>query len=306
MDAAADHEKKFGFAAVIGAPNAGKSTLINSMVGAKVSIVSPKVQTTRTLVRGIALHENTQIVFVDTPGLFTPQTRLEKAMVSAAWTGREAADLTVLVHDASRKSLGRETQNIIDRLKREGDGIPCILALNKIDRVKRHDLLVLAQKMNALYPFAATFMISAEKADGTDDLLAYIAGRMQPGPWHYPEDQIIDMPARLIAAEITREKLFNRLHAELPHALTVETEIWELMENGDLRIGQCIIIGRESHKPIVLGSGGQMIKSVGEEARKDIEALFEKRAHLNLFVKVEENWTEDPDHYRMWDLDHKA
>jgi GTP-binding protein Era len=298
-------ETRCGFAAIIGAPNAGKSTLINALTGAKVSIVSEKVQTTRVPVRGIAMHGKSQIIFIDTPGIFLPEKRLERAMVSAAWEQQQEAEALVLVADASRKKIDRDTRAIIERLAQNKEKKPVFLVLNKVDQMKRHELLPRAQEMNDLYPFHATFMISAKNGDGVEDLLKSLAAQMLAGPWMYPEDQVSDMPDRLLAAEITREKLFEKLYSELPYAVTVETESWETLEDG-LVIGQVIFVTRESHKPIVLGKGGAQIKSIGEEARRDLEVIFERRVRLNLFVKVRENWTEDSAHYQLWGLDYGA
>lgn len=302
----AETDQHCGLVAVIGAPNAGKSTLINALVGSKVTIVSPKVQTTRSLVRGIALHDRAQVILVDTPGLFDPHKRLERAMVAAAWQSRDDADIVVLVVDVARKKIDRDTQSILRRL-REGDlKTPCVLVMNKIDLLRPHELLPLAQKFNNEYPFAATFMISAEKNSGAQDLLRWLAGRLPQGPWLYPEDHLSDMPQRLLAAEITREKLFRQMHDEIPYGLTVETENWEPFEDGSVRISQVIYIARESHRPIILGKGGARIRSIGEAARLDMESCFDQRVHLSLFVKVKERWEDDPDHYSAWGLDFSA
>ncbi len=296
----------FGFIAVLGAPNAGKSTLMNTLVGAKVSIVSPKVQTTRSLVRGIALHEEAQLVFVDTPGIFTPQKRLERAMVAAAWEGGANADVIMLVVDAARKKLSGDTKDIIERLAADESAVPKILVLNKVDKVRREDLLALAQELNDRLSFETTFMVSALKGDGTEDIMRWLAAKMPEGPWMFPEDEISDMPVRLLAAEITREKLYHRLHQELPYALTVETESWETFDNGSVKINQVIYAAREAHKGIILGKGGQQIKAVGEMARKELEDILETRVHLKLFVKIRENWHDDPERYALWGLDHGA
>jgi GTP-binding protein Era len=298
-----DSETRCGFVALIGAPNAGKSTLMNAMVGGKVSIVSPKVQTTRTRVLGIALDGPSQIVFVDTPGIFAPRRRLDRAMVAAAWQGAEDADLIVLLIDAA-KGIDEEVEAILGGL-REG-GREAILALNKVDRVKPPVLLALADELNATGLFTDIFMISALTGDGVADLKAHLAAAMPEGPWLFPEDQLSDMPDRLLAAEITREKLFHHLHQELPYALTVETEDWEEREDGSIRIDQVIFVERDNHKGIVLGKGGRTIKRVGREAREELEALFERRVHLFLFVKVRERWGEDPERYRDWGLDFNA
>ena len=296
-----------GFVAVLGAPNAGKSTLINTLVGAKVSIVSPKVQTTRSIVRGIALHENSQIVFVDTPGIFAPKKRLERAMVAAAWEGGREADMILLVVDASRRGLDRDTEAIVETLAGQEEGRPpLLLVLNKVDQVKRERLLALAQDLNARLPFTATFMVSVLKGDGTGAILSDLAARLPEGPWLFPEDDVSDMPVRLLAAEITREKLYHRLHQEIPYALTVETESWEPFADGSVKIGQVIYVAREAHKAIILGKGGQNIKTVGERARTELEDILARRVHLNLFVKVRENWADDPERYALWGLDPQA
>lgn len=300
------NEVRCGFVAVIGAPNAGKSTLVNALTGTKVSIVSSKVQTTRMPVRGIAVHEASQIVFIDTPGIFAPEKRLERAMVSSAWQSGQEADVIVLVVDASKGKIDRDTRAIIEKLPAATEEKPVLLALNKVDKITPQKLLPLAQGLNRIYAFTATFMISAQKNDGTADLLKDIAARMNPGPWMYPEDQVSDLPARLLAAEITREKLFENLRQELPYALTVETESWSEEEDGSLLIKQVIFVARGTHKPIILGKGGTQIKETGAAARKDMEEIFERRVRLELFVKVKENWTEDSAHYELWGLDFRA
>ncbi|HWK01121.1 MAG TPA: GTPase Era [Xanthobacteraceae bacterium] len=289
-----------GFVALVGAPNAGKSTLLNALVGSKVSIVSPKVQTTRNLVRGIAIKDKTQIVFVDTPGIFAPKRRLDRAMVTAALTGAADADLAALLIDA-KKGLDDEARAIIERLKEMPQ--PKILILNKIDLVKRDTLLALTQAANELIPFERTFMISAMKQDGVPDLLSYFAERLPAGPWHYPEDEITDIPLRQMAAEITREKLFLRLQQELPYQSTVETDSWKELRDRSVRIEQSIFVERESQRKIVLGEGGQMIKSISMEARRDIERAIEQKVHLFLHVKVREGWENDPERYRAQNLE---
>ena len=299
-------ETRCGFVAIIGAPNAGKSTLVNALAGEKISIVSSKIQTTRMPVRGIVMHGQSQIIFVDTPGIFLPEKRLERAMVASAWQSGQDADMMVLVVDAQNKKIDRETRGIMDKLSESRAAHPVILALNKVDKVSPQALLPLAQELNRLYPFAATFMISAHKKDGTEDLLKYLAAYVPAGPWMYPADQVSDLPGRMLAAEITREKLFENLRQELPYALTVETEMWEEDEDGSLQIKQIIIIARESHKPIILGKGGAQIRETGAAARKDLEEIFERRVRLELFVKVQENWTEDSAHYELWGLDFSA
>jgi GTP-binding protein Era len=296
-------DTKCGLVAVIGAPNAGKSTLINALVGTKVSIVSPKVQTTRTIVRGIAMHGDTQIVFIDTPGIFHAKKRLERAMVAAAWEGESDADLCVFIIDASRRQPDEENAAIIAQLKDRAGARKLVLVLNKIDTVSREKLMDLSARLNAELDFTATFMISALKEDGTKDLMAWLAAQMPSGPYLFAEDQVSDMPMRLLAAEITREKLFVRLHQELPYALTVETESWESFDNGSVMINQVIYIAREAHKPIIIGKGGQGIRAIGEQARRELEDILEQRVHLKLFVKVRENWVDDPERYRVWGLD---
>ncbi len=292
-----------GFATIIGAPNAGKSTLINAMVGEKVSIVSSKVQTTRTRVLGIVIEGKAQIIFIDTPGLFKPgNDRMEKAIVAAAWEGLGDSDLVLFVVD-SVKGMSRPVRTIMDRLK-SITGKKYILILNKVDEIKRVKLLELATIMNQAMDFEATFMVSARDNDGVKDLVKYVAKLMPEGPFHYPEDQMSDMPMRLLAAEITREKLFRSVHDEIPYDLTVETESWEEFEDGSVKIDQVIFIAREGQKKIILGKGGEMIGKIGMQARVEIEELMGRRAHLKLFVKVRENWSEDSDHYKMWGLNH--
>ena len=290
-----------GFVALVGAPNAGKSTLLNSMVGGKVSIVTPKVQTTRTRITGICMAgEQTQIIFLDTPGIFKPKRRLERAMVKAAWSGAHDADLVVVLVDVKRGFDG-DTRRIIEGLaarKRRA-----VLALNKIDGARRDDLLPLAAKLNESGIFSDSFMISALTGDGVDDLRDFLAGRMPAGPWLYPEDQLADIPLRLLAAETTREKLFLRLHQELPYALGVETESWEERQDGSILIHQVIYVLRDSHKPIILGKGGRQIKAVGQAARLDLEAFLGQRVHLFIHVKVAPKWTDDPSRYREMGLE---
>jgi GTPase len=289
-----------GFVALIGAPNVGKSTLVNALVGAKVSIVSPKVQTTRVPVRGIAMAGESQIIFVDTPGIFAPKRRLDRAMVDAAWTGAGAADVAALVVDAA-KGLDEETGAILGKLA-EGRG-KSVLILNKIDLVPRDRLLGLTQEANARVPFERTFMISALKDDGVSDVRDYFAGAVPQGPWHYPADEVSDVPLRLMAAEITREKLYLRLHQELPYQSTVETDSWEERKDGSVRIEQTVFVARDGQKKIVLGEGGRMIKSISMEARKEIAAAVEKPVHLFLHVKVREDWQDDPERYRAAGLE---
>ncbi|WP_430465889.1 GTPase Era [Tabrizicola sp.] len=298
-------ETRAGFVALIGEPNAGKSTLLNRMVGAKVSIVTHKVQTTRARIRGIAIEGQSQIVFVDTPGIFRPRRRLDRSMVKAAWGGASDADIVVLLIEAHR-GLTEGAQAIIDRLREEMPrGKPVALAINKIDRVKAEVLLALTQKMNDAFPFAKTFMISAERGYGVDDLRDWLAAEVPEGPWFYPEDQIADLPMRMIAAEMTREKLTLRLHEELPYQLTVETEKWEDKPDGSTRIDQIIYVSRDGHKGIVLGNGGETIKSIGTAARAEISAFLDRKVHLFLQVKVRENWQEEAERYSEMGLEFK-
>jgi GTP-binding protein Era len=289
-----------GFVALIGAPNAGKSTLLNALVGSKVSIVSRKVQTTRALVRGIAIEGAAQIVFVDTPGIFKPRRRLDRAMVTSAWGGAGDADVVALLIDA-RRGLDEEGEAILARLPELGQ--PKILILNKIDLIERSRLLALAADTNGKVPFAHTFMVSALKGDGLDTLRRTLAGMMPEGPWLYPEDQISDAPLRMLAAEITREKIYERLHEELPYESTVETDQWQQRADGSVRIEQTIFVERESQRKIVLGEGGRTIKAIGQAARREIAEVAEANVHLFLHVKVRENWADDPERYREMGLE---
>lgn len=293
-----------GFVALIGAPNAGKSTLLNTLVGTKVAIVSPKVQTTRSRVLGILTEDAAQIVFVDTPGIFKPRRRLDRAMVAAAWGGAAEADLVLLLVDSSLKGVREETRGIVEKLAKTQR--KAILILNKIDAVRHEVLLTLAADLNASGVFTDTFMISALTGSGVNDLRRHLAGHLPEGPWLFPEDQVSDMPMRLLAAEITREKLFLRLQQELPYAVAVETEDWEEQKDGSVRISQIIYVQRDGQKAIVLGHGGQMIKAVGTAARLELEEITEQRVHLALFVKVRENWLDDPARYSVWGLDYDA
>ena len=296
-----------GFIALLGAPNAGKSTLLNALIGAKIAIVSAKVQTTRTIVRGVVIEGQAQLVFVDTPGIFAPKRRLERAMVARAWQGAGDADALVLLVDVSRATKGRldaDTRRIIDGL-RKGDR-KAVLALNKIDLVPREELLEIAERLGQEGIFSDIFMISASTGNGVADLRLHLAKSMPEGPWLYPEDQLSDMSERLIAAEMTREQLFRQLHQELPYALTVETEGWEQFGDGSVKITQTIYVQRPSQKAIVLGKGGARVKSVGEKARKTLEESLGHRVHLFLFVKVRERWIDDPERYAPWDLDFNA
>jgi GTP-binding protein Era len=299
--------RRCGFCAIIGAPNAGKSTLINALVGSKVAIVSPKVQTTRMPVRGIAIAGETQIIFVDTPGIFRPKRRLDRAMVTSAWSGAEEADAVLLIVDANdldeRAPAARDTMAILEGLK-ERKGRKTALVLNKIDGMKRTDLLPLVEKFHAQAIFEDVFLISALKGEAVPDVASWVAARMPEGPWLYPEDQAADIPSRLLAAEVTREKIYLRLHDELPYASAVETEKWEERKDGSVRIDQVIYVQREGQKAIVLGKGGQTIKKIGELARTELEELFGRRVHLFLFVKVREDWAENSEHYKEIGLDY--
>jgi GTPase len=285
-----------GFIALIGAPNAGKSTLTNALVGSKVTIVSRKVQTTRALIRGIAIVGDAQLVLMDTPGIFAPRRRLDRAMVTTAWGGAHDADIVVLLIDA-KKGADEEAEVILGKLAEVAK--PKVLVLNKIDLVDKPALLALAQAVNARAKFDATFMLSAASHDGVDDLKQWLAAHAPAGPWHYPEDQISDAPMRSLAAEITREKLFDRLHQELPYQATVETDVWKELRDGSARIEQTIYVERESQRKIVLGKGGATIKAIGAEARREIAELTEQKVHLFLFVKVREGWGDDPERYRQ-------
>ncbi|MEP1200092.1 GTPase Era [Tateyamaria sp.] len=293
-----------GFVALIGEPNAGKSTLLNRMVGAKVSIVTHKVQTTRARIRGVAMEGESQIVFVDTPGLFQPRRRLDRAMVAAAWGGAADADVVVLMIEAHR-GLSEGVGRILEGLGDVGKGRTIALAINKIDRVEAPVLLGLAEKLNAEFDFAETFMISAEKGHGVDTLRQWLAGQVPEGPWLYPEDQIADLPMRMIAAEMTREKLTLRLHQELPYQLTVETENWEERKDGSARVDQIIYVSRDGHKGIVLGNKGETIKSVSQSARAELTEFLGRKVHLFLQVKVREKWQEEAERYSEMGLNFK-
>lgn len=292
-------ETRAGFAALIGAPNAGKSTLLNALVGAKISIVSRKVQTTRTQVRGIAMAGQSQVVFVDTPGIFQPKRRLDRAMVDSAWGGAADADLVALLVDV-RKWDAEETDAILARLAEVRQ--PKALILNKVDTIEKPRLMEIAAALNAKLTFDATFMVAALTGYGCKELMEWLAQRMPPGPWLYPEDQISDAPLRFLASEITREKMFERLHDELPYRSTVETEAWETLKDGSVKITQAIFVEREGQRKIVLGEKGSTIKSIGTAARKEISEAAETKVHLFLFVKVRENWESDPERYREMGL----
>ncbi len=298
--AAAAPATSCGFVALIGAPNAGKSTLLNALVGAKISIVTPKVQTTRALIRGIAIEGAAQLIFVDTPGIFAPRRRLDRAMVGSAWGSAKEADLVALLIDAG-KGMQEDDETILRGLA--DVRAPKVLVLNKVDLVGKPKLLALTQALNERSTFAATFMISARSGDGVADLKTFLAAHVPPGPWLYPEDQISDAPLRHLAAEITREKLYLRLHQELPYQSTVETEAWTELKDGAVRIEQTIYVERESQRKIVLGKGGQTIKAIGAAARIEIAAAIEHPVHLFLFVKVREGWGDDPERYREMGLE---
>jgi GTP-binding protein Era len=293
--------RRCGFVALIGAPNVGKSTLINALVGAKISIVTPKVQTTRSLIRGITVEGSAQLIFVDTPGIFAPRRRLDRAMVATAWRSTADADVVALLIDG-RKGLKEDDDSILRGLGDVRTGKKA-LVLNKVDLVAKPELLALAQALNERAAFAATFMISALSGDGVADLKGWFAANVPPGPWLYPEDQISEAPVRQLAAEITREKLYLRLHQELPYRSTVETAVWKELKDGSVRIEQTIYVERESQRKIVLGKGGQTIKAIGAAARADIAKAIEQPVHLFLFVKVREGWGDDPERYREMGLE---
>jgi GTP-binding protein Era len=294
-------DQRCGFIAVIGAPNAGKSTLVNALVGAKVSIVSHKVQTTRVPVRGIANDGNSQLIFVDTPGVFAPKKRLDTAMVEAAWGGARDADIVVLVVDAA-KGIDEEVEGVIGKLK--GVNLPRLLVLNKIDRLSgREKLLELAADLNQQLHFDGVFMISATDGDGVADLKRNLATRVPAGPWHYPADDLTDAPMRLLASEITRGKIFHRLHDELPYHSTVETTDWKERRDGSVRIEQTIFVARDGQKAIMLGKGGQTIKQVSMDSRRELTQILERPVHLFLFVKVRADWQNDPERYREMGLE---
>ena len=297
-----ESQTRAGFVALLGEPNAGKSTLLNRMVGAKVSIVTHKVQTTRARIRGIAIEGDAQIVFVDTPGLFHPRRRLDRAMVAAAWGGAADADIVLLLVEAHR-GLTDGVRAILDSLRERAGKAPIALVINKIDRVKAEVLLALSKELNDAFPFVRTFMVSAERGHGTDDLRHWLAGALPPGPWLYPEDQLADLPLRMIAAEMTREKLTLRLHEEIPYQLTVETEKWEERRDGSARVEQVIYVARPGHKGIVLGHKGEAIRQVGQAARKELSEFLGREVHLFLTVRVRENWLDEAERYGEMGLD---
>jgi GTP-binding protein Era len=298
-----DTPTRAGFIAILGAPNVGKSTLVNRLVGAKVSIVSPKVQTTRTRVLGIFIKERAQVILVDTPGIFEPKRRLDRAMVAAAWSGAQDADAIALLIDA-KAGVDKRSQAIIDKL--QADGRKAYLILNKIDLVAKNSLLELAQKLMDTGLFTDCFMVSANTGDGVSDLAGVFAEAVPEGPWLFPEDEISDMPARLLAAEITREKLFLELHQELPYKITVETEDWEQQDDGSARVHQVIYVERDSQKGIVLGKHGAMIKKIGAAARAELQDLLDHPVHLFIHVKVRGKWQDDRERYAEWGLDFDA
>jgi len=297
---AAGGDSRCGFVALIGAPNVGKSTLVNALVGSKVTIVSRKVQTTRALIRGIVIDNKAQIILVDTPGIFLPKRRLDRAMVNTAWSGAHDADLVCVLLDA-RAGIDEEADALLEKVAKVGH--PKILVINKVDIVSKEKLLKLAQDANARLAFDETFMVSALSGDGVADLRHALAARVPPGPYHYPEDQMSDAPMRHLAAEITREKIFRQLHQELPYQSTVETDSWQDRKDGSVRIEQTIFVERESQRKIVLGKGGATIKAIGADSRKEIAAILEQPVHLFLFVKVRENWGDDPSRYREMGLE---
>lgn len=295
-----------GYIAVIGAPNAGKSTFVNQVVGNKVSIVSSKVQTTRSRILGIALRGHAQIILMDTPGLFNPQSRLDRAMVSAAWSGTQEADAVLYLFDSKKKGLSHDDEKTLTRLKELSESKPVYLALNKVDIAERERLFKLATDLNNFCPFVSTFMISALSGDGVEDVVAALVKNLPSSPWLFGEDQISDMPMRLLAAEVTREQIFVQLYQELPYAVTVETEKWEQFDNGDIRIQQVIHIERENQKSIILGKNGERLREIGTKARLELEKMLDRKVHLKLFVRVSERWRDDPDYYQQWGLDYKA
>ena len=297
-------EKRSGFIAVIGTPNSGKSTLINHFIGQKVTIVTRKVQTTRSVIRGICIHEESQLVFSDTPGIFEPKRRLDRAMVEAAWGSSSDADIILFLYDAQKSGIDSETNKILHELGQSRQ--KKILVLNKVDLVDNKTLLPLIKNFEAICSFDATFIISALTGEGSKEVLSYLAKNLPKGPWLYPEDEITDLPARLLAAEITREQIFMRLHQELPYATTVETEEWTERDDGAIVINQIIYLKKAGHKKIVIGKNGSMIKMLGKAARIEIEQILERSVHLFLFVKVREKWMDDPDRYKIWGLNPNA
>ena len=292
-----------GFVTLIGAPNAGKSTITNDFVGSKVSIVSPKAQTTRTMVKGIGVYENTQIIFQDTPGIFKPKRRLDRSMVASAWGGAKDGDILVLVVDAKR-GFDNETRTIIDELNKQNR--EAVLVLNKVDMLSKEKLLPLSAELNAYGHFAETFMVSATTGENMDIFYKYLADNLPLSPWYYPEEQMSDMPLKLLAAEVVREKLFLMLQQEIPYSLTVEPELWQRRDDNSVRAEMTIYVEREGQKKIIVGQGGTMIKKIGEKARHELENMLDCRIHLFLFVKVRENWVNDPARYSDWGLNYNA
>ncbi|VAW15717.1 GTP-binding protein Era [hydrothermal vent metagenome] len=295
-----ENNKRCGFIALLGAPNAGKSTLLNAVVGAKISIVTHKAQTTRSQIRGVVNRGDSQIVFIDTPGVFSPKRRLDRAMVKSAWSGAREADFAALIIDA-HKGITPEVDRLLEGLKNAGN--ICLLVLNKIDKINPENLLSLSAQLNERGNFAKTFMVSALKGHGLEDFVEWAKKASPPGPWHFPEDQITDLSLALSAAEVTREKLFLRIHEEIPYNITVETESFKVQKDGSYRIEQVIYVTRDGHKKIVLGKGGQTIKNIGAEARRDLSEMFETKVHLFLFVKVRASWADDPSRYREMGLE---
>lgn len=295
---------KAGFVALIGAPNAGKSTLMNAMVGQKISIVTPKVQTTRSRIRGIAMHGKVQLVFVDTPGIFTPKRRLDRAMVHAAWQGAEDGDVLMLLHDCARRNIDDDTQNILNKLGSYGPRASLIL--NKIDLAPQERLLERAKEMSKIYEFERIFMVSAENGNGIDDLKQWLADKMPTSPFLFDPDDLSDMPLRLLAAETMREKLFLNLHQELPYQLTVETESWQERDDGSVEVHLSVYVSREGHRGIILGKGGQTMRRIGTAARKELETALDQRVHLFSHVKYRKDWMDDSARYNAWDLDYNA
>ena len=299
-----DANTKAGFVALIGAPNAGKSTLMNAMVGQKISIVTPKVQTTRSRIRGISMHEEVQLVFVDTPGIFTPKRRLDRAMVQAAWQGAEDGDVLMLIHDCARRNIDGDTQNILTKLVASRRRVSLIL--NKIDLAPQERLLERAEEMSKIHEFERIFMVSAVTGNGIDDLKQWLANKMPNSPFLFDPDELSDMPLRLLAAEIMREKLFLNLHQELPYQLTVETESWDDRDDGSVEVHLSVYVAREGHRGIILGKGGQTMRRIGTSARKDLELALNQRVHLFSHVKYRKDWMDDSARYNPWDLDYNA
>ena len=306
MSSSTSEQQKCGYVAVIGAPNAGKSTLVNQLVGQKVSIVSPKVQTTRNRIMGIVIEDSAQLILIDTPGLFNASSRLERAMVSAAWTGAEEGDLIAYIFDSQKDKPNKGDLQTIAKLAEIAKNRTVLLLLNKVDAIAKPKLLKLAAQMNDLCPFAATFMISAQKGDGVKDVLKECIKHIPDGNWIFEEDQISDMPMRLLAAELTREQVFLQLHQEVPYEITVETEVWEPFDNGSIKLQQTIHVTRDNLKAIILGKGGARLREIGMRARKELEEMLGTTVHLKLFVRVTEKWKDDPNYYSEWGLDSGA